>query len=289
MQYAVLPDVASLMPVNWNIRFLDRFATVIEEIDPNQSPPLLRLMEMLQDGFVDGCSITMLDKNAVPARGSSSINDVLLGEMDDLEKGEVKEKLIYDYISSITYLALPMDILPRVTKPHVLIMWRHNRVFSPDDVVTARLVLRLFGTRFEPTDIGHWLSIGMARSGAETSADPQMYKNALDAVPDVVLVCALDGRVSGMNIAAQTCFKGILNIIKQAQSNTWVASACHPDDMKDLFTAWGEAAQDHSTKKLRCRVMVCVLHIRRDLITRLDGGQKVSQIFMALRTNPGST
>lgn len=53
MPFTVLPEIADLVPVNWNVRFLARCSEEVSKMDPTGFPPLIQLMELLRDGFVD--------------------------------------------------------------------------------------------------------------------------------------------------------------------------------------------------------------------------------------------
>lgn len=273
MPFTVLPEIADLVPVNWNVRFLARCSEEVSKMDPTGFPPLIQLMELLRDGFVDGCSMTSIGTPAPaqPSETSPSLMDFLYNLRDEAW-GYAREKLIYDHRLAITYLVLPLGKLLQIDENYVILLWRHERVFSPDDVITAKIILQLFLSRFSGPSL-------LSARCLEVHKDltlPILQAAALDAVAECVFICDVEGQLIYVNKRSQEALQRGASRLISTKITEFFNSVVHPDDAVDFSASWERACSEKKTVKCRCRVTV------------LRGGWGGNQSFLSVATVPSS-
>jgi hypothetical protein len=214
-------------------------------------------MEVLQDGFVDGCSVTLLDHHVRPStvKIPPNIVDVLVQTMAHDPGMLDKELMLVDHSSSVFYLTLPMDEIPGLTGSHKMILWRHERIFSADDVTAAKLMIQMFRAPFQAAASG---AVVASRSRFRDALhDSELLMATLDAIPDIVIICNSEGDVLERNAAASKCWGSIkLRDPDNSHFQNCLKFVCHPDDLQCAIEVWAEASHGNLAKKLRCRILV---------------------------------
>lgn len=263
MPFARLPDVSNLIPVNWNIKFLTHASAIIDNLDVAHGPPFIRLIEIFQDGFVDGATITCLD-TIPPKRVADepiSLLDYIRENAPIMEDIRQKEVLLYDRRNSTSYMILPMKGVPATESHFVFILWRNDRIFSPDDVVTARIIVQLVAAKFKTFRSGRAAGATDSLPAGILDAPPALQSAALDAIPDIVIMCSAEGHILGLNRAGQVTLQKFLTKILSFAGRAWLSEACHPDEVQELLASWEEAQKDQMIKSVQCRLKVSPLYV----------------------------
>lgn len=254
--YLLLPDVSNLKPSDWNLRYLAKLSDAINQIDYRKTLPFLRLMDFFKDGLVDGCSLTILEKSTfcrpsickVPPSIVDYLVQCVASDYDILNDSLV----IFDDESSVCYLTLPLGKFDGLNGDYLLLLWKHNSIFTSDDVATVKLALQLFRGRFH--EIG--LDDAASHLAERVWDSDEALRAVLNAIPDLVIVCAQNGKVLGFNEAAQRSFRCLIPVRDAANGTTWMRELAHPDDAPYLLDVWTEATHDQVSRKLRCRLLI---------------------------------
>lgn len=260
MPFTLLPNADCLVPVEWNIKFLTKCATILDQFEweSRVMPPLTRLIELLKEDLVDGCSVTSIeaDHELKSCKGPRDIVEFLKAEWYMNPRKAELDLLAYDYAVSTSYLILPLKAWPGYTNHHHLVLWRHSRIFSPDDVITIKLALSMFKAR----EIQYTASIQAELDVKQNDSNPADWskfiaiKKALNMVSEIIIICDHEGSILSMNRAAEESLSKDGTVL--TRGNSWIAHACHPDDAKEVLNNWKEAYHDGMQKSLRCRLMV---------------------------------
>lgn len=264
MPFVRLPDISSLVPANWNIKFLAHASGIIETLDVAHGPPFIQLIEIFQDGFVEGATISCLD--TIPPKISSdepiSLMDYIQENPALLNDTRHKEVLLYDRRNSTSYLIMPLKGIPAIESHFVFVLWRNDRIFSPDDVLTARIIVQLVAAKFQTFRSGRAIITPDSSPMGILDAPPALQSAALDAIPEMLIMCSGKGHVLGLNRAGQTTLQKMLTKILSFSGKAWLNEVCHPDDVADVMSAWDEAQNDQMAKVVRCRLKVFRVNLK---------------------------
>lgn len=265
MPISVLPDIADLVPVNWNIRYLAKYNEMIPKLELKDTLPMLRLLEIYRDGFVDGASISSPDeiaRSSVPPPRPTFLS-ILFSDAGSDSKEHLKEKLIYDHVAEVSYLMLPLwstSIL--YYHDYALVLWRHGRIFSPDDVVTAKIILQLYFNRVKEC---HRITPSPLAEDPNLTVrcTPKILNDALNHMEEASIFLSGQGKCIGLNRMVELLFGNpIKEKIVSGTINEWLSDVCHPDDCKLLLETWSNAKSSPNKETKVCINTWVISHFR---------------------------
>lgn len=252
-----------------HLHLINLFADTICHNDGRKTLSMEFLSQFLRDHFVDGCSTTTLFENPIEAKEASlaihttrpkTIVDFIKSSLSEGSINNRQEWLVYDCSSAVSYMIIRLNGLES-REQNGLVLWQHAHIFDESDLATMQILIKILkfctvNQRYEHCPIiqenGHVFNDDHMVCGSSG-----VLQKAIDAVPDLILFCDYDGSILSMNSAASECLSKVLSINNnESKGHNWMANACHPDDVKDLFNTWTEASHARAPRKLRCRVMV---------------------------------
>lgn len=276
-----IPFAYSFEDCNPRYRLLNQINGMF--VDTNESavvPPLFKLLSILKEKFCTSCSLVSLEEGDKHSENVS----LILKSMKELYDGSQQNRTQQqqDYITGYqgstdeTFLAvtMPEGLTSELNESFVLIMWRKGRIFTAEDVITARTSVNLFYSLFReayaPKKPNSQLakaseliscSSHLPASDISTQTMVHLYGEALDLVSKCVVITDREGSLIHLNKCAEALFSRPCSSDEMIQSYTggidWFAGLLHPDDLASLVSAWNTAQQTKEEFNLEFRLQIC--------------------------------